>query len=208
MNNSVRNSLVVFLVVIGIGFLLALAGSQGGTMVGKYPLFALTVALAFLIQWLAFIPAYLLQTEKFYDMTGSVTYIIAAVTAVSFSKGVDARSILLLGLVVIWAVRLGAFLFRRVHKAGKDGRFDEIKPNFFRFLNAWTIQGLWVAFTASAALVAITSTHRKELDLFAIFGFLVWLIGIAIEVAADSQKSRFNAEFANKGKFKIGRAHV
>ncbi len=201
MNNSVRSSLVVFLVVIGIGFLLALAGSQDGTMVGKYPLFALTVGLAFLIQWLAFIPAYVLQTEKFYDMTGGVTYIIAVVTAVSFSKGVDARSILLLGLVVIWAVRLGTFLFRRVHKAGKDGRFDEIKPNFFRFLNAWTIQGLWVAFTASAALVAITSTHRKELDLFAIFGFLVWLIGIAIEVTADSQKSRFNADPANKGNF-------
>ncbi|MEP7135454.1 MAG: DUF1295 domain-containing protein, partial [Chloroflexota bacterium] len=159
------------------------------------------VGLAFLIQWLAFIPAYLLQTEKFYDLTGGITYIAVVAVAVSFSKGGDARSILLAGLVVIWAVRLGAFLFRRIRKAGKDGRFDEIKPNFFRFLNAWTIQGLWVTFTASAALVAITTTNRKGLDLFAILGFLVWLIGIAIEVAADSQKSRFNADPSNKGKF-------
>ena len=81
------------------------------------------------------------------------------------STGIDARSILLLVLVVIWAVRLGTFLFRRIQKAGKDDRFDEIKPSFIRFLNVWTIQGLWVTFTVAAALVAITTTYRKELDL-------------------------------------------
>ena len=36
---------------------------------------ALGVALAFAINWIAFIPAYLLKTEKFYDLTGSITYI-------------------------------------------------------------------------------------------------------------------------------------
>ena len=41
-----------------------------------------------------------------------------------------------LGLVMVWAVRLGTFLLRRILKAGKDDRFDHIKPNFQRFLNA------------------------------------------------------------------------
>jgi steroid 5-alpha reductase family enzyme len=114
---------------------------------------------------------------------------------------VDGRTILLAVLVVIWAARLSSFLFRRIHKAGKDVRFDEMKPSFFRFLNAWTLQGLWVAFTLSAALAAITTTTRKPLGLFAAIGFLVWVFGFAIEVVADAQKSRFRAVPQNKGRF-------
>ncbi len=201
MKKTDRNSLIVFPILILIGFLVALAGSQHGAMIFGVPLFSLSVGIAFLIQWLAFIPAYLMQTEKFFDLTGSLTYISVTIIAVIFSKGADFRSILLAALVVIWAIRLGTFLFGRIRKAGKDDRFDEIKPSFFRFLNVWTIQGLWVTFTMAAALVAITTSARKELDVFAIVGFLVWAFGFAIEVIADSQKSRFSANPANKGKF-------
>ena len=93
------------------------------------------------------------------------------------------------------------FLFTRIQKAGKDDRFDEIKPLFVRFLNVWTIQALWVTFTAAAALVAITTSTRKEMDCYSVIGALVWLFGFIFEVAADAQKSRFNADPANKGKF-------
>lgn len=196
-----RSSLIVFPILILIGCLVALAGSQGGATLGGFPVFALVVALAFLIQWLAFIPAYILQTEKFYDLTGSLTYLSITLIAVFFSDGADARALLLAALVIVWAARLGTFLFSRIRKAGKDDRFDEIKPSFIRFLNAWTIQALWVTFTASAALIGITTAARKDLDLFALIGFLIWLAGFAIEVIADAQKSRFNADPANKGKF-------
>jgi len=201
MKTTDRNSLIAFPILILIGILVALAGSQGGTSIAGVPLFALSVGLAFLIQWLVFIPAYLMQTEKFFDLTGGITYISVTAIAVIFSAGADGRSILLAALVIIWAIRLGTFLFRRIQKAGKDDRFDEIKPSFIRFLNVWTIQGLWVTFTMAAALVAITTTTRKELDVFAIIGFLLWTFGFAIEVIADSQKSRFSANPDNKGKF-------
>ena len=201
MKTTDRNALIAFPILILIGILVALAGSQGGAAIAGVPLFALSVGLAFLIQWLAFIPAYWLQTEKFFDLTGSLTYISVIIIAVIFSTGVDSRAILLSILVAVWAIRLGSFLFGRIRKAGKDDRFDEIKPSFIRFLNVWTIQGLWVTFTMAAALVAITTATRKELDLFAIVGFLVWIFGFAIEVVADSQKSRFSANPDNKGKF-------
>ena len=201
MKTTDRNSLIVFPVLILIGILVALAGSQGGASAFGVPLFALSVGLAFLTQWLVFIPAYLMQTEKFFDLTGSITYISVITIAVIFSAKADARSILLAALVVIWAARLGSFLFSRIKKAGKDDRFDEIKPSFIRFLNVWTIQGLWVTFTMAAALVAITTNTRKELDGFAVVGFLVWVFGFVIEVLADSQKSRFSAKPENKGKF-------
>jgi len=201
MKKEERNSLIIFPILVLIGYLVALAGSQNGILVAGIPLFTLSVGIAFLIQWLVFIPAYIFQTEKFFDITGSLTYITVTVMALILSKATDARSILLAALVVIWAVRLGSFLFGRIHKAGKDDRFDEIKPLFFRFLNVWTIQGLWVTFTAAAALVAITTSTRKELDCYSVIGALVWLFGFIFEVAADTQKSRFNADPANKGKF-------
>jgi len=201
MNTSDRNSLLGILVAVLVGAGVGWAGSQGGSTVRGFPIFALGLSLAYAIQWLAFIPAYLTQSERFFDLIGSITYITVVVVAFVLSPSVDGRSILLLALVVIWAGRLGSFLFRRVLKAGKDARFDDIKVSFFRFLMTWTLQGLWVTFTAAAALAAITTGTRKELGLFALIGFLVWLLGFGLEAVADAQKNRFRADPANKGKF-------
>lgn len=201
MKTTDRNTLFVLPILVLMGLLVAWAGSQGGTAIMGIPVFALAVGLAFLIQWLAFIPAYRLQTEKFFDLTGSLTYVSVITLAVFLSAGADGRAILLWALVVIWAIRLGAFLFGRINRSGKDDRFDEIKPAAIRFLNVWTIQGLWVTLTMAAALVAITTTNRKELDGFALVGFLIWAGGFVIEVVADTQKSRFSANPDNRGKF-------
>ena len=184
-----------------IGFLVALAGSQNGQTFSGIPLFAGCVGLAFLINWLAFIPAFQMQTEKFYDLTGSFTYISVTGIAVLLSADFDMRSMLLTVLVIIWATRLGTFLYRRIQKAGKDDRFDTIKPDFFRFLIAWSIQGLWVTLTAAPALIAITSAQRKEVGIYAIIGLIVWLVGFTIEVVADYQKSQFRKNPANKNSF-------
>ncbi len=201
MTKADRISFVIFLGVVLLSGLFALAGSQGGLLVSGLPLFALAVGLIFLIQWLVFIPAFVYQTEKYFDLTGGLTYIFVILLTAYLAGAVDGRSILMVVLVVIWAARLGFFLFRRIQKAGKDDRFDELKPNFFRFLNVWTIQGLWISLTLAAALVVITSTSRKELDLFALAGFVVWVIGFAIEAVADWQKSVFRENPENKGKF-------
>jgi steroid 5-alpha reductase family enzyme len=201
MKKADRNALIALPIVILIGLGVALAGSQGGARAAGVPVFTLAVGLAFLFQWVAFIPAFILQTEKFYDLTGSITYITVMIVSVLLSPTVDGRSLLLMAMVIVWAGRLGTFLFRRIKRSGKDERFDEIKPSFFRFLNTWTIQGLWVTFTAAAALAAITTTARKDLGWFALVGFLVWLFGFSFEVVADAQKSRFKADPANEGDF-------
>lgn len=196
-----RTSTVIFALVVLLGAGIAWAGSYNGLTVGGIPLFALGIALAFVVQWIAFIPAWLKQTEHFYDLTGSITYNTVIVLAVLLSGANDARSLLLGALVVVWALRLGTFLFRRVRRSGRDDRFDEIKPNFPRFLNVWTIQGLWVSLTLAAALAAITSASPRPLDAWAIVGLIVWLVGFGIEVVADRQKSAFRADPANRGSF-------
>ena len=201
MKKSDRNALIALPVVVAIAALVALAGSQGGSTVGGFPVFALGVLVAFAIQWVAFVPAYLLQTERFYDITGSLTYITVMVLAVLLSAEPDARSWLLLGMVVIWAVRLGSYLFLRIRKAGEDKRFAEIKPSLPRFLNTWTLQGLWVSLTLAAALAAVTTTERVGIGTVTAIGLLVWVAGIGLEAVADAQKNRFRGDPANKGRF-------
>ncbi|MDN3937562.1 DUF1295 domain-containing protein [Arthrobacter sp. YD4] len=201
MKESERKALAAIPVVVLLGAGLAWAGSQNGAAAGGIPVFTLAVAAAFIIQWLAFIPAYLRQTERFYDLTGSLTYIAVTVMLMLLTPGIDARGFLLAALVLVWAARLGSFLFRRISKAGKDDRFDEIKPSFVRFLSTWTMQGIWVAFTAAAAWVAMTSANRVGLDWFALIGVLIWVAGFGIEATADRQKGKFSADPANKGKF-------
>ena len=92
------------------------------------------VVIAFVIQWVLFIPAYLLQTEKFYDLAGSITYISIIGYVYSKSSEFNLGSLVLSLFIIIWAVRLGSFLFFRIKKAGEDKRFRDIKPSPTRFL--------------------------------------------------------------------------
>lgn len=201
MGHEEKRSAISIPIVLLIGAGIAIAGSQGGASLLGVPVFAICTAIAFLIQWLAFIPAYLIQTESFYDLTGSLTYLTVIVIALFLSPILDARSWLLAGIVSVWALRLGSFLFRRIRSAGEDRRFREIKRSFLRFLLAWTLQGLWIVLSLAAALVAITSTIHVPLDVFAWIGFTIWLAGFGIEVIADDQKNKFKADPANKGRF-------
>lgn len=201
MNPVSKRSIIAIVIVLLIASGLALAGSQSGKTFNNIPVFALSVAITIIIQWVAFLPAFALQTEKFYDLTGSFTFLTVTTTAILLGAARDIRSLLLAGMIALWALRLGSFLFLRIRAAGEDRRFREIKPNFARFMLTWTLQGLWVSFSMATALAVMTSTLQVGADVFMVVGFLVWAFGFVFEVVADRQKSAFNADPANKGKF-------
>ncbi len=201
MDDKTRTSVVGIAASVAIGALIAWAGSDGSVDAGSFPVFALCAALAFAVNWLAFIPSNAARTEKYYDLTGSITYITVTLVAVLLSDDLDTRALIVAAMVIVWAARLGTFLFRRISKDGRDARFDEIKVDPPRFFMTWTIQGLWVLFTAAAAWAIITSEERRALGWVAFVGIAVWLTGFTIEVVADRQKSAFKADPANEGRF-------
>jgi len=188
-------------IAILFGALISWAGSDGGDRFGAIPVFALSGALAFAVNWAAFIPAALKQTEHYYDLTGGITYITVTVVAVLLSSPLDLRSAIAAGMVLFWSIRLASFLFLRISRAGKDSRFDDIKNQPPRFLLAWTLQGLWVLLTAACALAIITGGNREPLGVIGYVGIVIWTIGIVIEIVADQQKSAFRADPDNQGKF-------
>jgi steroid 5-alpha reductase family enzyme len=193
-------ALVALPVILVVGAAIGWAGSQGGERVGGMPVFALCALLCFALNWAAFVPSYLAQTERYYDLTGSITYLSVIALGVGLS-GRDPRALLLALLVAAWSIRLGSFLFARIRRDGSDGRFDALKPDFTRFLMAWTLQGLWVLLTVSCALAAITAADAEPLGVWAVVGTLVWIAGFAIEGVADRQKQAFRSDPANRDRF-------
>lgn len=198
-----RATIITIAIAVLIGALVALAGSQGGAELAGLPLYAWAVAAAFLIQVLVYLPSAAAKTERFFDLTGSATFIVVTIGLLIAAPAPDARSWILGAMVILWALRLGSFLFARIHRSGSDDRFDDIKGDKLRFLRVWIMQGLWVSLTAAAAWIAIAggTAEREPIGWLGIIGIIVWVAGFVIEVVADLQKNAFKADPANKGRF-------
>lgn len=188
---------VVLLIAIGFVFIIGSESWASANLTeALYP-----VSLAFFLQWFAFIPAYMKKTETFYDLVGGMSFICVAGLCLLLTPHYSLRSLVLFAMVVLWAGRLSIFLYIRIKKSGKDGRFDEIKQSFPRFLFAWTAQGLWITFTLAPVMAVILSGAESGFDGFFVVGSLIWFFGYVFELTADFQKYRFKSDPENNGKF-------
>ena len=166
----------------------------------EIPVLQNVILYIFLIQWVLFIPAYLFKTEKFYDLAGSSTYIFA-VSYILYDSSQNLTNLILGTAIIVWAVRLGSFLFFRIKKAGEDKRFKEIKQSPTRFFLAWSLQGMWVSVCSLCALTALSTENGVVLNGYLYLGFGLFLTGFLIEIIADKQKSKFRSNTDNKDKF-------
>ena len=205
MNHNIKEYSISLICVL-IAFLVSLASSQNGVSYNNYPISIICMALSFIIHWLVFIPSYFFKTEKFYDITGTVAYISILLTTAYLinlvnDEGILLRSIISIIFVMIWAIRLGIFLFKRVIKVGEDKRFEHAKKSFSKFLMFFNISALWVFLTIVNVLTMIINNSDSVTDLFFIIGLTIVIIGFIIEVVADMQKRKFRTNISNKGQF-------
>ena len=193
--------IIGILAVLLISGGLAWAGSQGSVSVPLVPLFAICASIGFLLHWIVFVPSFIFQTEHYFDLVGSISYIATVAVAAVMHPLLDLRGLIICILISIWAARLGSFLFIRVKRAGKDRRFDEMKKRFWRYLFTFTLGGAWVFITMAAGLAAITSMSSRPLGIWLAIGMLLWVVGFVIEVIADQQKTQFRKDPDNAEKF-------
>jgi steroid 5-alpha reductase family enzyme len=161
------------------------------------------VLLVYIIQWVAFIPAYIFQTEKFFDLTGSITYSSVFIYCIYLTTSGDLNwgSLVISILVILWAGRLGTFLFTRIAKDGEDKRFRTIKPDIAQFFMTWTLQGMWVSLCSLCAITGIASETGIIVNNIFYIGLVMFIGGFAIEIVADQQKTAFRAIPENRNKF-------
>ena len=190
-------SIIVFLVVSAVG--------NNSVILNEYSAVLYCAAICIGMQWVVWIPASIGQTERFYDLTGGLTYLTVvgfSLWAGSQSETPSLRELIVSLLVVIWSLRLSSFLYLRIHRTGKDGRFDKLKTSPIRFLVPWTRQGLWVFLTMIVVIVINSQADSAPaLGVWDGIGLSIWILGFGIEVIADNQKTIFNTEPDNQGKW-------
>ena len=162
------------------------------------------VIISFVLQWTLFIPAYFFQTEKFYDISGSINFILIVIYIYYYNyiiHGFNLGNLILSFLIFIWAIRLGIFLFLRIQNDGEDKRFRSIKPSMSKFFMTWTLQATWVSICSLCALTGISSDNGIIINNLFFIGLIFFVVGFFLEVVADSQKTKFRKNPKNKNTF-------
>ena len=193
MSRQIKNIIAINVFLICIG-LMNVAGQNIEIEIRGVNAFTFILLIAVLLQVIFFIPSFLLKTEKYYDLVGSLTYITTISLAYFSVENKTMIDSIIYFYVMVWALRLGIYLFRRVRNDGKDVRFEKAKRHFFWFLQYWMGQALWVSLTACAAIIAILSPEKDTLPVLAMVGMALWLSGFAIESISDYQKRVFRKE--------------
>ena len=130
-------------------------------------------------------------------------FAIASITYYLVDGRYPDRGTLVLGLVTLWAARLGYHLYVRNRREGEDPRYAAMRKargKQFPLISLFTIfwfQALLLWVISLPILGSIAS--QAPLGFFDILGMVVFLIGLTIESIADNQLSLFRAVPANKG---------
>ena len=193
MSRQIKNIIAITFFLICIG-LINVAGQNIEIEIRGMNAFTFILIIAVLLQVIFFIPSFLLKTEKYYDLVGSLTYITTISLAYFSVENKTMIDSIIYFYVMVWALRLGIYLFRRVRNDGKDVRFEKAKRHFFWFLQYWMGQALWVSLTSCAAIIAILSPEEDTVPVLAMVGMALWLSGFAIESISDYQKRVFRKE--------------
>ncbi|KAI2777015.1 DUF1295-domain-containing protein [Daldinia loculata] len=139
-----------------------------------------SVAAAFALQTAVAVPSIAAQSERFYDVSGSATFLTVTLLSLylpglraraaaplagvpkpplpsllspfTATAGFHWRQVALSAAVVFWSVRLGTYLFRRVLHQGHDSRFDTLRGSPGKFTGAWFGQATWVSLCLAPVL--------------------------------------------------------
>jgi len=167
-------------------------------------LFGLLICLA--INLLVFGFAYNFQTDKLTDITYASSFaILALLYYILFERAYSIYRLALLIMVVVWAVRLGGYLLRRILRKGVDHRFDNIRPYFKSFLKFYLLQTISIWIVSLGFIEGLTASESEVVAATSSFlfplGVILWAIGLVMQTVADAQKFSFRNQVSNDGKY-------
>jgi len=140
------------------------------------------------------------RTDIVTDLSYSLTFALLAVVLPFTGAGKPVQLVASL-LVVVWALRLGTYLFRRILRMKVDHRFDGMRESPLRFARFWLLQAITVAVVMLPVSYLLDRDHPPGLGTWSMAGAAVWLAGLLVEAVADAQKAAFRAKEENRGRF-------
>jgi steroid 5-alpha reductase family enzyme len=140
------------------------------------------------------------RTDVVTDLSYSLTFALLAIVLLFMGAREPVQLVASL-LVLLWAIRLGGYLFRRILRMKVDHRFDGMRDEPLRFARFWLLQAITVAVVMLPVSYLLDRDRPPGFGPWAAAGAAVWLAGLLIEAVADAQKSAFRAREENRGRF-------
>ena len=159
-----------------------------------------TLGMCIMLNMVFFVLAYFSRTDKLTDLGYSLSFILLMLYFVYVYDRLTPHAYLLMGMVVVWAIRLGVHLFMRVIITGKDGRFDGMRESFINFGSFWMLQAVSVWIILLPTLLFLIQKPEK-LSVYSYLGLVIFLIGFFIEAIADLQKITFSRDKTHAGEW-------
>jgi steroid 5-alpha reductase family enzyme len=160
------------------------------------------LALSLLINGVFFVIAAALRTDVFTDITYSLTFAVLAGVLFAFAPVRGVLEFLTAGAVLVWALRLGGYLFYRILRIKVDHRFDDKRNSFVKFGSFWLLQAISVWVIMLPVYGLLSGGIGAEISPAALVpGLVVFLAGLALETTADAQKFAFKSKPESKGEF-------
>ncbi len=169
------------------------------------PIIVFTVIQVFLFMAILFLIALIKKDNSIVDIGWGLGFILVALINYFGLPGYTPRQVLVTALIVIWGVRLAAYLYYRNKGKSEDFRYAQWRKKWGR---SWVIRSFFQVFILQGVIMLTIAypvfiLHYDRMLYFTWFdkiGLLVWLIGFLFEAVGDLQKSIFKSKPGNKGK--------
>ncbi len=158
-----------------------------------------------------FLFAAVFKTDVLTDITYSLTFVLLSVLLFISEQPAYLVQILPLVMVVLWAVRLGGYLFWRILHIKVDHRFDNRRNSIIAFGSFWALQAITVAIVMLPvwAIMRSRGNAASVSVVHLVPALVVYAAGLIIEAVSDAQKYRYKisggSSFMATGLWKFSR---
>ncbi|MDX9826241.1 MAG: DUF1295 domain-containing protein [Spirochaetia bacterium] len=154
--------------------------------------FILASLTAVVVNGLFFAYASVKKTDVVTDLSYSLSFGLVSLTLILLNPGAGFVALLPAWLTILWALRLGGYLFTRIIKTKVDHRFDSMRNDTLKFARFWILQAAAVAIIVLPVVASVASDAApRSMGILEVLGLLLWVAGFAIETVSDAQKSAF-----------------
>jgi len=141
-----------------------------------------------------------LKIDKVTDFAYGTNFFALSIVTYCLNETWAAPRLIAVNLcVVIWAIRITAYLFSRILHIGEDKRFDEWRAKPLLFLRFWIFQLVSVFVVSFPYVMLNAKPTQPPLSWQDYLGWSLFVVGFIIETVADQVKFSYRNNAANKG---------
>ena len=141
------------------------------------------------------------------DITWGLAFVTIAAVTLAWARNrcdvATARQWLILALVTVWGLRLAGYIGWRSRGHGEDPRYERMlsrasgSRDMYALTRVFLLQAVIAWFVALPVQVGMF--ERSSLNVLAIAGTVLWVVGFFFEAVGDAQLAAFKRDPGNKG---------